>query len=190
MSDKNAGAGHAANGLAARVADLMRILAAGGASDLNESQTELMQTLILMDDAIIKLNSSFSAMVARFDELQRLAEDMLASGPDNQAKQDQILALRKSVERDFHAAMMTMQYHDMTGQLIHRVSDRLNGALETSRLLEARADDLGRAGEHSDLAQALSALAGDIKAIETARVAQAHKPVQQAELRSGDIDLF
>lgn len=172
--------------LAGHVAQLLRELADAVDPRLNESQTELMQALMLMDDAIIKLHSSFAAIVTQFDALCGVAGDVISGSCPPDEAMERARLLRERVSNDFNAAMTTMQYHDMTSQLIHRVADSL--ALVNGMMAALPPPSAASGGSPAALAAHLEGALAAVRGC--AASGSRGKPVSQADLGSGEVDLF
>jgi hypothetical protein len=161
-----------------------------GKKHLTEVETDLIQTQLLLVEAIDKLTASFmaihNAVLARQDTINLL----LAGGKPSQEESEKLAALLDEIGFHVNNAITSMQFQDMTSQLIDRTLKRVTGLREFLGTLGAHgADILPESGSEEivDLLGKVS-MALAIQSLELRSVLR--KAVNQQHLESGDIELF
>lgn len=178
---------------------LLEGLAAHGARHLAGAQTDLAQTGTLLDEAIIKLASSFMELHAAVTEQQQQIVRLLdaPAGGIADAERDSLRALAERVDTQVNAAVTGLQFQDLTNQLIGRTArriaalrdmlDSMEQAAQSVRLADAAApgkDEGGRIG--IVLENAVARLENQSRALDDALSGS----VPQTHMDSGDIELF
>src|SRR4051812_6749391 len=109
-----------------------------GKRHLTEVETDLLQTELLLEEAIEKLTSSFMAVHSAVGARQDTINLLLAGGTPSAEARAQLEAMTDEVGGHVNAAITSMQFQDMTSQLIDRTLKRVTGLREF----------LGTLGEH------------------------------------------
>jgi hypothetical protein len=166
-----------------------------GASDhgrrhLTEVETDLVQTELLLEEAVEKLTCSFMAIHKAVGARQDSIDLMLAGGTPSDDEIVRMKGMSGEVGMHVNSAITSMQFQDMTSQLIDRTLKRVTG-------LRAF---LGTVGEHGARIEAetgseeLVELLGQVSmalAIQSLELRSVlRKSVEQQHLESGDIELF
>ena len=170
-----------------RVSELGQLLtdvSTEGIAHLEEVQADLAQTRLLLAEGIARLSDGFGALHAAVS-IQRAAAEQLqlqAASGDGQA---QLRSAAAAIDTQVRAMVTTLQFEDMTSQLIAQAGRRIAGLLGI----------LAGVGEGAE-----GLATGDPTQLETLRAAMAvqsreldgllARSVDQRHLESGDITLF
>jgi hypothetical protein len=161
-----------------------------GKKHLTEVETDLRQTELLLEEAIEKLTDSFMAIHAAVGERQDSINRLLAGGTPSAEESARLGGMSGEIGQHVNSAITSMQFQDMTSQLIDRTLKRVTGLREFLGTLGAHgADILPEAGSEEivDLLGKVS-MALAIQSLELRSVLR--KAVNQQHLESGDIELF
>ena len=161
-----------------------------GKRHLTEVETDLIQTQLLLEEAIAKLTNSFMAIHVAVGARQETINALLAGEPIDDAQRAALAHMTGEVGEHVNAAITSMQFQDMTNQLIDRTIKRVTGLREFLGTLGAHgADVLPEHGSEEivDLLGKVS-MALAIQSLELRSVLR--KAVNQQHLESGDIELF
>src|SRR5690606_20716717 len=107
---------------------VLSLLSAHARLHLNEVETDLIQTNLLLKEAIDKLGGSFMALHKAVVIQQQIVERLLAAPADE--REPAMQALRKNVaaiDSHVNSAVTGLQFQDMTDQLIGRTIQRVVG---------------------------------------------------------------
>jgi hypothetical protein len=176
--------------LGSHVKRLLSGVSAHGRRHLTEVETDLLQTELLLEEAIDKLTHSFMAIHGAVGARQDAIDRLLAGGTPSAEDSVKLAGMSGEIGQHVNVAITSMQFQDMTSQLIDRTLKRVTGLREF----------LGTLGEHGSyilpdsgseeivdrLGKVSMALA--IQSLELRSVL--HKSVEQRHLESGDIELF
>lgn len=178
------------------IAELRKLLSAvseHGQQHLIEVEDDLQQTTFLLSEAINKLGDSFMAIHEAITNQQAVIEGLLDKRDIDHADHDLLETYKNKISQDVDAAVTSLQFQDLTSQLIARTVNRVNG-LKT--LLEALAThgngaNQDQAQEQQDITQYLESLNNSFHAGSHALTGGlSRRSVGQQDMRSGDIDLF
>ena len=161
-----------------------------GRRHLTEVETDLRQTELLLEEAIEKLTTSFMAIHAAVDDRQGTIDMMLAGGTPSAEDSQRLGAMSGEIGVHVNAAITSMQFQDMTSQLLDRTLKRVSG-------LRDFLDTVGAHGEYilpDSGSEEIVDLLGKVSmalAIQSLELRSAlRKAVNQQHLESGDIELF
>lgn len=176
--------------------ELKRLLldtSSGGSRQLTEVESDLVQTNILLGEAIGKLGSSFMDLHQAVQAQQQLLESVMnGDGQLNAASIDKLREMQGAVNQHVNAAVTGLQFQDMTSQLLERIVRRVIGLREALGVLSANSFEIVPDLEHSD-EQLEALLTNTVTAMEerlTALESGLWKAVRQTRMESGDIELF
>jgi vacuolar-type H+-ATPase subunit I/STV1 len=161
-----------------------------GRRHLTEVETDLIQTNLLLEEAIEKLSRNFMA-IHETVSAQQAAINMLLAGDTPSAEQkEQLGALSAQVGEYVNAAVTSMQFQDMTSQLIDRTLKRVTGLREFLGTLGAHGAEMVPESDNDEIVELLGkvSMALAIQSLELRSVLR--KAVSQKHLESGDIELF
>jgi hypothetical protein len=161
-----------------------------GKRHLTEVETDLIPTQLLLEEAIDKLTGSFMAVHQAVASRQAAIDLLLAGGTP--AAEDRAHLERMAVEVGEHVntAITSMQFQDMTSQLIDRTLKRVTGLREFLGTLGAHGADVLPESGSEEIVELLSkvSMALAIQSLELRSVLR--KAVNQQHMDSGDIELF
>jgi hypothetical protein len=160
---------------------------------LSKIEADLIQTDILLDEAIAKLTDGFMSLHNTLQEQQQ-EFDLLLSGkkaatPENLAH---LRGLREKINQYIHVIVTALQFQDMTSQLLERVVRRIIGLREVLKLMHGCGEQIKpqeqmAMADIEVLLDKTSMLMGaKMKDLETVL----WRAVRQTRMESGDIDLF
>ncbi|HEY0064555.1 MAG TPA: chemotaxis protein [Telluria sp.] len=161
-----------------------------GKRHLTEVETDLIQTQLLLEEAIDKLTSSFMAIHSVVGARQALVDQLLDGAALTDAQRAQLGGMAGEVGAHVNAAITSMQFQDMTSQLIDRTLKRVTGLREFLGTLGAHSADVLPEHGSEEIVDLLGkvSMALAIQSLELRSVLR--KAVNQQHLESGDIELF
>jgi hypothetical protein len=138
---------------------------------------ELGQTQALLGDAIETLTSSFTAIHRTLDTFLRASE----VGGESRATLEPLLA---ALAEEIHGAVRSLQFQDLTHQLLDHIASRLAE-------MHAVLNEIDAASEVSaDFAEFLRLGREAVRRHEVVAEVRGDGPVTQGHVAAGDIDLF
>jgi hypothetical protein len=161
-----------------------------GKKHLTEVETDLIQTELLLEEAIEKLTSSFMAIHGIVVTQQDNINALLAGGKPSQDDAAHLAGMSDEVGAHVNTAITSMQFQDMTAQLIDRTLKRVTGLREFLGTLGAHGADLVPESGNEEIIDLLGKVSMSlaIQSLELRSVLR--KAVNQQHLESGDIELF
>lgn len=176
--------------LGSHVKRLMSGVSDHGRRHLAEVEADLLQTELLLEEAIEKLTAAFMAIHGAVNARQPLVERLLAGETLSDAERASLRGMSDDVAGHVNSAITSMQFQDMTGQLITRTLRRVNGLSDFLGTLAAHGADIVPDSGHEEIVDRLGkvSLALAIQSLELRSVLR--KSVSQQHLESGDIELF
>lgn len=176
--------------LAPKLQDVLSSLSEHGRQHLNEVETDLTQTNVLLKEAIAKLASSFMAIHAAVMAQQQIVDALLTQAQANDAG---IQALRENAaEIGLHvnAAVTGLQFQDMTDQLITRTMQRVVGFRDVLEVLCVGSDGLASQEKDDTILAVLDRMKATLEEESVSLEMALRKAVRQTHMESGDIELF
>ena len=170
-----------------RVSELGQLLtevSTEGIAHLEEVQADLAQTRLLLAEGIARLSDGFGALHAAVS-IQRAAAEQLqlqAASGDGQA---QLRSAAAAIDTQVRAMVTTLQFEDMTSQLIAQAGRRIAGLLGILAGVGDRAEGLAT-GDPTQLETLRAAMAVQSRELDGLLA----RSVDQRHLESGDITLF
>lgn len=161
-----------------------------GKRHLTEVETDLIQTELLLEEAIDKLTSSFMAIHSAVGARQDAINLLLAGGTPTPEDRARLERMASDVGDHVNTAITSMQFQDMTSQLIDRTLKRVTGLREFLGTLGAHGADVLPDSGSEEIVELLGkvSMALAIQSLELRSVLR--KAVNQQHLESGDIELF
>ena len=161
-----------------------------GAVHLTEVETDLVQIGLLLEVAVEKLSSNFIAIHAAVSAQQEIINLLLAGATPTQQQLVQLGSMEVDIDRNVNAAVTSMQFQDMTSQLLERNMKRVTGLREFLTTLGTYGARLSPDSADEEIIELLSDVrtALTIQSIELRGALR--KAVSQQHLESGDIELF
>ena len=161
-----------------------------GKKHLTEVETDLIQTELLLEEAIDKLTASFMAIHSAVGSRQEAIDKLLAGGLPSAEESALLGAMSGEIGEHVNSAITSMQFQDMTSQLIDRTLKRVTGLREFLGTLGAHGADVLPESGSEEIVELLGkvSMALAIQSLELRSVLR--KAVNQQHLESGDIELF
>ena len=161
-----------------------------GKRHLTEVETDLKQTELLLEEAIDKLTNSFMSIHSLVGERQDAINKLLAGGTLSASDSARLGEMRGEIGQHVNSAITSMQFQDMTSQLIDRTLKRVTGLREFLGTLGAHGADISAESDSEEIIDRLGkvSMALAIQSLELRSVLR--KAVNQQHLESGDIELF
>ena len=161
-----------------------------GKRHLTEVETDLIQTQLLLEEAIEKLTISFMSIHSAVGTRQDTIELLLSGGTPNAEDREHLKLMSGEVGDHVNMAITSMQFQDMTSQLIDRTLKRVTGLREFLGTLGAHGADVLPDSGSEEIVELLSkvSMALAIQSLELRSVLR--KAVNQQHMESGDIELF
>lgn len=161
-----------------------------GKRHLTEVETDLIQTGLLLEEAIDKLSGSFMAIHRAVISRQDAIDLLLAGGTPSLEERARLGRMAGEVGEHVNSAITSMQFQDMTSQLIERAIKRVGGLREFLGTLGAHGAVVEPESGSEEIVELLGkvSMALAIQSLELRSVLR--KAVNQQHLESGDIELF
>lgn len=161
-----------------------------GKRHLTEVETDLIQTELLLEEAIDKLTGSFMAIHGAVSSRQDTIDLLLAGGTPALEERARLERMSDEVGEHVNMAITSMQFQDMTSQLIDRTLKRVTGLREFLGTLGAHGADVLPESGSEEIVELLGkvSMALAIQSLELRSVLR--KAVNQQHMDSGDIELF
>ena len=176
--------------------ELKRLLldtASGGSRQLTEVETDLVQTNILLGEAIQKLGSSFmelhNAVLAQQQEIELVIADKGSLSPEDLGR---IKEIQEEITLHVNASVTGLQFQDMTSQLLERIVRRVIGLRDALGVLSANSFEITPDSSQT-IEELEQLLKNTVESMEDRLVALENglwKTVRQTRMESGDIELF
>ncbi|MBC3916272.1 chemotaxis protein [Undibacterium sp. CY18W] len=176
--------------LGSEVKQLLSGVSDHGNAHLLEVETDLAQTAILLGEAIEKLGFSFMALHAAISSEQEEINLIIGSGTVTDDSINRLKAIQGDISTHINAAVTSLQFQDLTSQLISRTLQRCEGLREVLGTLGVVGNDLEHDGETDDLPALLRETTMRLEKQSVDLKNLLRKAVHQKHLDSGDIELF
>ncbi len=147
---------------------------------LAEAADDVCQTRLILDEAIIKLERSFYGIQDELAQQRRLAETTA-----NDAGADRLMA-------HLHQAIIGLQFHDLTTQLLQRVNVRFDGLREMLVVMDYK-KTMGSGhdqAEAEDLSLYLAEADEMLATLSIKLQVTLSESLRQKHMGSGDVELF
>jgi hypothetical protein len=176
--------------LGSHVKRLLSGVSAHGRRHLTEVETDLLQTELLLEEAIDKLTASFLAIHGAIGARQALLDRLLAGEALSDEERGALARMSEEIGQHVNLAVTSMQFQDMTGQLIERSLKRVSGLSEFLGTLGAHGKGIVAESGSEEIVDRLGkvSIALAIQSLELRSVLR--KSVEQKHLESGDVELF
>jgi hypothetical protein len=164
---------------------------------LTEIQSDLVQTTLLLDEAVTKLTESFEGVAKGVSAYQEAMVCLLAAGPTGQTPEElervvRLRAVNEILTLHLNAAVTRLQFEDITSQLIRRAVRRVDGLREIleclgNAALQELEDEAGQQGTKVDV---LEELLDSVRQKSQLIDDQLRNAIAQRRLDCGDMELF
>jgi hypothetical protein len=174
---------------APQIKDLLSALSEHGNQHLTEVETDLIQTNILLKEAIAKLSASFMSIHEAVTTQQQMVNAALEGSASSQAIAA-VQAQSEQIGTHINAAVTGLQFQDMTNQLISRTMRRIVGFRDVLTDVGTASDSIPVEIDNQEMAVLLDKIAETLKSQSTMLENELWKAVCQTHMESGDIELF
>ncbi|WP_188568299.1 chemotaxis protein [Undibacterium terreum] len=161
-----------------------------GNEHLLEVETDLVQTTILLAEAIEKLGTSFLALHAAISAQQQEIDLLISSGTASDVTVEKLKVIQGDITQHINSAVTSLQFQDLTSQLISRTVQRSAGLREVLNTLGVVGGDIPHDGGNDEIAVLLKEITIRLEAQSQELKGLLRKAVSQKHLDSGDIELF
>jgi len=179
------------------VGELRRLLDAvssHSSQHLIEVEADLVQTTLLLSEAIEKLGVSFMAVHAAVTTQQQVLEAWISRHGDRVGDSDaeELNMLKQKIGDEVSAVVTGLQFQDMTSQLIARTIKRVNGLKGLLEELASHGDEIDpqQGEERKEIAKFLEEMNKSLNARSDALSGGLRRSVSQDNMGSGEIELF
>lgn len=176
--------------LGSQVKQLLSGVSDHGNAHLLEVETDLAQTTLLLGEAIEKLGVSFMALHAAISSEQEEVDLIVSSGNVSEESVMRLKLIQGDITRHINSAVTSLQFQDLTSQLISRTLQRCVGLREVLNNLGVVGDDIKHDDAHDDLSVLLRETVMRLEKQSADLQNLLRKAVHQKHLDSGDIELF
>jgi len=169
---------------------LLSSVADHGNQHLSEVETDLIQTNILLGEAIEKLSASFMAIHASVCTQQEMVSSLLVKEGQLNENAARIQAASVDIGLQINAAITGLQFQDMTNQLICRGLQRLAGLSKVLEILGNGSTQMGAETGIEEIVEVLGNVNHLLEHQSGKLESDLWKTVCQTHMESGDIELF
>lgn len=176
--------------IGSQVKQLLSGVSDHGRAHLLEVETDLAQTALLLGEAIEKLGVSFMAMHEAVLKEQQEIDVLISEGNVPPQAIEKIREIQNEISQHVNAAVTSLQFQDLTSQLISRTIQRCEGLRELLNLLGAENGQSQNEEVSENIEQILLNAIARLEKQSNDLQAVLRKAVHQKHLDSGDIELF
>ncbi len=169
---------------------LLAAVSTHGKQHLLEVEADLFQTTFLLSEAIEKLSASFATVYETVSLQQQVLEALAAKHSLEKEVLEQLDAFKHKISDEVNSAVTSMQFQDLTSQLISRTIKRVNGLKDLLHELEIHSNDMDPSHEHKEIAKFLEAMSLNLHEGSHALSGGLRRSVGQQDMATGEIDLF
>ncbi|WP_312519810.1 chemotaxis protein [Massilia sp.] len=176
--------------LGSHVKRLLSGVSVHGRRHLTEVEADLLQTELLLEEAIEKLTSSFMAIHGTVAARQSALDRLLAGEEITPEERAALSGMSREIGGHVNTAVTSMQFQDMTAQLIERTLRRVAGLRDFLGTLSEHGADIAPETDSDEIVERLGkvSMALAIQSLELRSVLR--RSVEQRHLESGDVELF
>jgi hypothetical protein len=169
---------------------LLSGVSARGTAHLAEAEAELVQTGVLLDEAIAKLGASFMAINDAVKSQCAIVEQLIGQGALSPERGVALAAMSAETADRMNEAVTALQFHDLTGQLIDRSVRRIVGVRHILDVFVARGTEVQEESSCEQLTELLACVGATLAARSAELDSLPWKSVDQRHMNSGEIELF
>lgn len=176
--------------LGSHVKRLLSGVSTHGRRHLNEVEADLLQTELLLEEAIEKLSGSFMAVHGAVAARQQAIDALLAGEPVAPEERERLAAMSREIGEHVNAAVTSMQFQDMTAQLIERTLRRVAGLRDFLGTLGEHGADIAPESGSEEIVERLDQVSMALATQSLELRSMLRRSVEQRHLESGDVELF
>jgi len=175
------------------IAELRKLLAAvsdHGKQHLVEVEADLLQTTFLLSEAIEKLSSSFTAVHEAISAQQQVIDTLVAKYAIEEPILEKLDAYKSKIGDEVNVVITSLQFQDLTSQLVARTIKRVNGLKDLLHELESHSNEMDPGHEHEEIVKFLEEMSRSLQVGSRALSGGLRQSVGQQDMATGEIDLF
>lgn len=157
---------------------------------LVEIETDLQQTMYLLEEAINKLSTSFLNVHDALTEQQALLNALTTAGLLSTEQAQTLEAHQTRITQEIDRVITGMQFQDMTNQLLQRTVNRVNGLKSLLQELSSHQAPMLAEDENEEIRRFIMQLNQQFHQGSQHLSGHLRKAVNQHDMATGDIDLF
>lgn len=157
---------------------------------LVEIETDLQQTMFLLDEAIHTLTGSFLNVHAELAAQQAMLKQCAATGQLSADDTASLDAHQARITQEIDRVITGMQFQDMTNQLLQRTVNRVNGLKSLLQALSSHQSPMQSVDENEEIRRFIMQLNQQFHQGSQHLSGHLRKSVSQQDMATGDIDLF
>jgi len=176
--------------LGSHVKRLLSGVSVHGRRHLTEVEADLVQTELLLEEAIEKLTGSFMSIHGAVAARQATIDTLLAGATPTPDEKELLAGMAREIGAHVNTAITSMQFQDMTAQLIERTLKRVSGLRDFLATLSEHGADIAPETDGEEIIDRLGkvSMALALQSVELRSVLR--RSVEQRHLESGDVELF
>lgn len=175
------------------ITELRKLLAAvsdHGKQHLIEVEADLLQTTFLLSEAIETLGASFTTVHEAVTEQQQVLDALVAKYALDKEDIDKLDVFKQNIGEAVNTAVTSLQFQDLTSQLISRTIKRVIGLKDLLHEIETHSSEMDPSHEHEEIAKFLDAMSHSLNVGSHALSGGLRRSVGQQDMATGEIDLF
>lgn len=161
-----------------------------GHQHLTEVETDLVQTTILLGEAIDKLGASFMAIHKAVCGQQEAIEKLLATNVPTPELAEQLKSMQSEIDLHVNSAVTGLQFQDMTNQLISRTIRRVTGLRDVLGVVGSNGSGVHPESDAEQIADLLERMNKLLEDHSGKLESKLWRQVSQTHMNSGEIELF
>lgn len=161
-----------------------------GHQHLTEVETDLVQTTILLSEAIDKLGASFMAIHKAVSAQQAAVEKLLASEAPTPEVAELMKSMQGEINTHVNSAVTGLQFQDMTNQLIGRTVKRVTGLRDVLGVVGSGGSGVLPESDSEQIADLLERINKLLDDQSGKLESKLWRQVSQTHMNSGEIELF
>ncbi len=175
------------------IAELRKLLAAvsdHGKQHLIEVEADLLQTTFLLSEAIEKLSTSFTAVHDAVCAQQQILDTLVARYAIEEPILEKLDSFKSKIGDEVNVVITSLQFQDLTSQLVARTIKRVNGLKDLLHELESHSNEMDPGHEHEEIVKFLEEMSRSLQVGSRALSGGLRQSVGQQDMATGEIDLF
>jgi ribosomal protein S16 len=176
--------------LGSQVKELLSGVSDHGIDHLLDVETDLVQTTMLLAEAIEKLGSNFLNLHATLTLQEDQIRSIIHTGAVPQESINQLAKIQTDISEHMNKAVTSLQFQDLTSQLISRTVQRSAGLRELLYTLDLVGNIIPHDGDIEEISILLGEISKKLNQQSVDLKSVLRKTVNQQDLNSGDIELF
>jgi hypothetical protein len=176
--------------LGSQVKQLLSGVSDHGVAHLLEVETDLVQTTLLLAEAIEKLGENFLDLHASITSQEEQILGLVNTGLVPQENVEKLAQIQSDIGLHISRAVTSLQFQDLTNQLISRTVQRSAGLRELLSTLDMVGNVIPADGGMDEIAVVLHEITEKLEQQSVELKSLLRKTVNQQHLNSGDIELF